>query len=367
MPGRERERRHPKSNRARGRVQQLEQALFGVTIVAYLTASVLSTVVLAYRKWGLGRFSSAVALVGFVAQTASIVVRWIDAGRPPLTNVYETLVFLSWCTVLLFLVVDRRFHIGATAVILLPAAFFMVAVGALLYEAPLPLQEELRSGWLAVHAGITILGYAGFTLAFATGLLYVVQEDLMKKKYGQVRMLTHGLVALLGTGMGTYVGYLVADPTLFEDATGHRVYAYVASDLIIIAIGAGAGLLVSLLFGWFVARGVSRPAFAGRLPSLSLLDSLGFGGVIFGVVLLALGIMSGAIWARVAWGEWWSWDPKETWALLAWVFYAGYLFMREFANWRGRHAAMLAIAGMFLILFAFLGINFFVPGRHDFN
>jgi len=348
-------------------VQQLEQVLFGVTVVAYLAASVLATFGLAYRRPELDRYSFIIAAVGFLAQSATIMVRWIDAGRPPLINLYETLVFLSWCTVLLFLVADRRFHLGATAVILLPAAFFMMAVAVLLYEAPLPLQEELRSRWLSVHAGISILGYAGFTLAFATGLLYVIQEDLVKKKYSQVRMLTHGLVVALGTGIGIYVGYVIADPTLFEDATGHRVYAYSSSDWTIIAVGALVGLGVSVLLGWFVARAVSRPRSASRLPSLSLLDNLSFASVLFGLVLLTLGIISGAIWARVAWGEWWSWDPKETWALLAWIFYAGYLVLREFANWRGRHAAMLAIAGIFLVLFAFLGINFFVPGRHDFN
>jgi cytochrome c-type biogenesis protein CcsB len=167
--------------------------------------------------------------------------------------------------------------------------------------------------------------------------------------------------------LGTYIGYVIADPTLFEDAAGNRVYAYSQSDWTIIGVGAAAGLVISILLGWLAARGASRPSFANRLPALNMLDRLGYHSVVFGFVLLALGIISGAVWAQVAWGEWWTWDPKETWALLAWLFYAAYLGLRAFANWRGRNSATLAMVGMFLVMFAFLGINLFVPGRHDFN
>ena len=348
-------------------MQQIEQVLFGATVVAYLAASLLSAFGLAYRKSALERLAFVVLAAGFLAQSAAIVLRWVEAGRAPLTNLYETLVFFSWCTVLVYVVADRRYHIRVAGVILQPAAFFMVAVAALLYEAPLPLQEELRSRWLGIHAGISLLAYAGFALASATGFFYVVQEDLVRKRYAQVRYLIVGLVVALGTGLGLYVGYLIADPTLFEDATGHRVYGYSHSDWTIIGAATAAGLVASILIGWVAARGASRPSFANRLPALYLLDRLSFHSVVFGFILLAFGIVSGAIWAQVAWGEWWSWDPKETWALLAWVFYAGYLAMRELFSWRGRHAAVLAIVGMFLVLFAFLGINLFVPGRHDFN
>ncbi len=346
---------------------EIEQVLFGAAIAALLAASLLSALALAYRKAHLDRMAFIVLAVGFLAQSACIVIRWVDAGRVPLSNLFETLVFFSWCTVLVYIVADRRYHIRVAGVILLPAAFFMMAVAALLYEAPVPLQEELRSRWLALHAGISLLGYAGFALAFATGFFYVIQEDLVRKRYVQVRYLIQGLVVALGTGLGLYVGYLIADPTLFEDATGHRVYGYSRSDWTIIAVSTLVGLAASVLIGWIAARGASRPSFANRLPALHVLDRLSFHSVVFGFILLAFGIVSGAIWAQVAWGEWWSWDPKETWALLAWIFYAGYLGMRELLNWRGRHSAVLAIVGMFFVLFAFLGINLFVPGRHDFN
>ncbi len=348
-------------------MQALEQLLLGIALVAYLAAAVLYTFGLAYKRQEAGRLAFVVLSVGFLAHSASIVVRGIESGRMPLTSLFETLVFLSWCVVLLSIVADRRYAAGAAAIILVPTAFFGTAVSVLLYEGPQTLKEELQSYWLVIHAGLSVLGYAAFTLAFAAGFFYVVQEDLLKKKYRQVRTLIHALVVAFGTGFGMYVGYLVADPTLFEDAAGNRVYGYSGADWTIIAIGTAAGLALSLALGWMAARGASRPSFANRLPALHVLDRLSFHSVLFGLALLAFGIVSGSMWAKVVWGYWWEWDPKQTWALVAWLFYAGYVGMREGASWRGRKAALIAIAGVFLIVFTFLGINLFVPGRHDFN
>lgn len=348
-------------------MQELEQILFGVTVFAYLAAALFVTFGLAFKRRAADRVGFWVLTAGFAAHTGSLLVRWIAGGRVPLADMYETLAFLSWSMVLLFLVADRRYRVKAAGLILIPGAFFLAAVAALLYEGPRPLQLDLRSHWLAVHASVSLLGYAAFALASAAGFFYVVQEDLLKKNYAQVRVLIRGLVVVLGTGTGTYVGYLIADPTLFEDAAGHRVYAYSHSDWTIIGIGAAAGLVVSLVLGLVAARGAARPSFANRLPSLSLLDRLSYHSVVFGVGLLTLGIFTGALWARAVWGSWWEWDPKQTWALAAWLFYMGYLAARGGANWRGRHAAVMAVMGLFLILFTFLGINLFVPGKHDFN
>jgi cytochrome c-type biogenesis protein CcsB len=348
-------------------VQELEQILIGVTLVAYLAACVFLILGIAYRKpqaerWGMGSL-----WVGFVAQTFAILVRAVEAGRPPLADLNEALVFVSWCTALAFLFSNSRSRVAATGLILMPVAFFSMAAAAILYREPQPLPDELQSMWLTVHVAVSLVGYSAFALAFALAFFYVVQEDLLKKRYGQVRKLIMTLVISLGTGLGLYIGYLIADPTLFEDAAGDRVYAYSAADITLIVAGAAIGLTVSIALGWTAARGAARPSFANRLPALDILDRLSFRSVAFGFVLLALGIVSGAMWAQEEWGGWWRWDPKETWALLAWLFYGGYLGLRQFADWRGRHSAVLAIAGLFLVLFTFLGVNLFVPGKHDFN
>ena len=348
-------------------MQVAEQILLGCALVAYLAAAVLHTFGLAYKRQGAGRVAFVVLSAGFLAHSASLALRWVEGGRMPLTSLFETLVFLSWSIVLLAIVADRRYSAGAASIILVPSAFFMTAAAVLMYEGPRELKDELASHWLAVHAGLSVFGYAAFTLAFAAGFFYVVQEDLLKKKYEQVRTLIHALVVAFGTGLGLYVGYVIANPTLYEDVTGHRVYGYSTSDWTIILTATVIGLVASLVVGWLAARGASKPSFANRLPALHVLDRLSVHSVVFGLVLLALGIISGAFWAKLVWGSWWEWDPKETWALISWVFYGGYMGLRETANWRGRKAALIAIAGMFLIVFTFLGINLFVPGRHDFN
>jgi cytochrome c-type biogenesis protein CcsB len=348
-------------------VQVVEQIFFGLTVALYFASAVLLGVGVAYRRSTLERTSFVVLVLGLVFNTGAIVLRGILSSRVPLADLPESLLFLAWCTVLLFLLLNLRYRVAAAGLILVPLAFFLVAIAAALYETPQPLREQLRGAWLATHVGVSLLAYAGFVVAFATAFFYVVQEDLLKKRYRQVRRLILGLVIALGTGIGLYVGYLIARPTLFEDAAGHRVYAYSSSDLIVIALGALVGLGASIVIGLVAARGASRPSFANRLPALYLLDDLSYRSVIFGFGLLALGIVTGSIWSHFAWGSWWIWDPKETWALAAWVFYGVYLGLRNIFDWRGRNAAVLAITGLFLILFAFLGVKFLVPGKHDFN
>lgn len=104
-----------------------------------------------------------------------------------------------------------------------------------------------------------------------------------------------------------------------------------------------------------------------RLPSLDILDRLNYHSLTIGFAFLTLGIITGAVWAEVAWGAYWSWDPKETWSLITWFIYAALLHARLTVGWRGRKAAYLAIIGFAAVLFTFLGVNFFLGGLHAYN
>jgi cytochrome c-type biogenesis protein CcsB len=107
-------------------------------------------------------------------------------------------------------------------------------------------------------------------------------------------------------------------------------------------------------------------AISQRLPSLMVLDELNYQSLKFGFPLLTLGIITGAIWAEYAWGRYWNWDPKETWSLITWFLYAALLHQRLTVGWRGRKAAIMAIAGFLAILFTFLGVNLLLPGLHGY-
>jgi cytochrome c-type biogenesis protein CcsB len=112
------------------------------------------------------------------------------------------------------------------------------------------------------------------------------------------------------------------------------------------------------------SRKVDRYFF--RLPSVGLLDSLGYKMVAFGFVFLSLGIISGSVWAQRAWGSFWSWDPKETWSLITWLVYLVYLHGRLTRGWIGRKSAYVAILGFILMIFTYLGVSFLLPGLHSY-
>lgn len=104
--------------------------------------------------------------------------------------------------------------------------------------------------------------------------------------------------------------------------------------------------------------------FYSRLPSLETIDSLGYKSIALGFPLLTLGILTGAIWAQSAWGRYWGWDPKETWALITWLVYAAYLLIRRTAGWQGKKAAYLSIIGFLGVVFTYLGLNLLAKGLH---
>ena len=103
-----------------------------------------------------------------------------------------------------------------------------------------------------------------------------------------------------------------------------------------------------------------------KLPSLDLLDTLNYRAISFGFPLLTLGIITGSIWAEYAWGTYWNWEPKQTWSLIVWLFYAAVLHTRVAVGWRGRKAAYMSIIGFVGVVFTFVGVNILMQGKHTF-
>jgi len=118
--------------------------------------------------------------------------------------------------------------------------------------------------------------------------------------------------------------------------------------------------------GLRVGRTPSR-WLAARLPSPESLDSLSYRFTAFAFPIWTFAVIAGAIWAESAWGRYWGWDPKETWSLIIWVIYAGYLHARVTAGWGGSRAAVLNLLGYTAILFNFFGVNILIPGLHSYS
>lgn len=106
--------------------------------------------------------------------------------------------------------------------------------------------------------------------------------------------------------------------------------------------------------------------FYSRLPSLEALDSLNHHCLAVGFPLLTLGIITGSLWAKQAWGAYWQWDPKETWSLITWFVYAALLHQRLTVGWRGRRAAIMAIAGFSAAMFTLWGVTYLLGGIHSY-
>ncbi|MGA7382196.1 MAG: cytochrome c biogenesis protein CcsA, partial [Terriglobales bacterium] len=143
------------------------------------------------------------------------------------------------------------------------------------------------------------------------------------------------------------------------DADGLFPTSLAASPFIL--SGLVGGIFVSLLYLLLLWR---REDLERMLPSAEELDRITYKTISIAFPLLTLMIAAGAYWANRTWGSYWSWDPKETWAAITWLVYAGYLHMRITRGWRGRRAAYFAILGFAVVMFTFFGVTYLLPGLH---
>ena len=140
--------------------------------------------------------------------------------------------------------------------------------------------------------------------------------------------------------------------TWFGLHIGSAIFSYAA-----FAIAGGLGV-------WYLLqahRGADVKSIA-----LRQVDYMSYRMVCLGFLLLTVVILSGAIWAEQAWSRWWSWDPKETWALITWIIYAVYLHQRLRMNWQGKRMAWMSLIALVCVLFTFAGVNLLLPGLHSY-
>jgi cytochrome c-type biogenesis protein CcsB len=254
-----------------------------------------------------------------LALTAQLVLRWWQSGHFPISNLYESLCFLAWACTLTQLLVERNYPSPLVAASATPmglgcVAFASFALPDQLQQAA-PLVPALRSSWLVMHVSVIMVSYA----------------------------------ALL-------VGSLLSMAVLFTDRDQ-------ALELRSSSIGSG---------GFRQARLATEGGGEFNLSSAALslseqLDSLSYRTITVGFLLLSVGIVSGAVWANEAWGSWWSWDPKETWALICWLVYAAYLHTRLSRGWQGRRPALVAVAGFVVICVCYIGVNLLGIGLHSYG
>lgn len=144
---------------------------------------------------------------------------------------------------------------------------------------------------------------------------------------------------------------------------------WLAAHIIMVFLGDAAfalacGIGILYLAQEHTIKTKKRGFFFSRLPSLDLLDTTGYACIVAGFCFLTVGLVTGVIYAKSVWGHFWTWDPKEVWSAITWIFYAAMLHIRAALGWGGRRSAIMAIVGFAVLLFTFFGVNFLLKGHH---
>lgn len=291
--------------------------------------------------------ASGLALIGSL-------VRWYEShqigvgiGHIPVSNLYEVFVLFCWMTALFYLYYEDRYatrSMGAFSMLIVSAAvgfllWYTVVRGA--HEIQ-PLVPALQSWWMKLHVPANFIGYGTFAIAAMLAFAY-----LIKQTAGETRWYKLAPLWLLGV-------VLCFEPIVFrqsaQDEGGSYWFVY---------FGVSALIVGAIIFG--------RRRIAERLPSFEVLDDVMYKAIAVGFAFFTIATVLGALWAAEAWGGYWSWDPKETWALIVWLNYAAWLHMRLMKGLRGTVAAWWALVGLAITTFAFLGVNMFLSGLHSYG
>jgi len=245
-----------------------------------------------------------------------LLSRWIISGHFPVSNLYESLYFLAWGITIGQLLIEREYQSPIIPSIAIPIELLTVAFACFVLPEDLKLSSNLvpalRSSWLIMHVSVVMLSYAALIIG---SLLSASVLFINKNQPLQIRSSS--------TGIG---GFKISNS--------------------------------------YALKNIIQPIEFSHSEEL---DTLSYRSILVGFVLLTLGLISGAVWANEAWGTWWSWDPKETWAFITWLFYAAYLHMRISKGWQGRRPALLATTGFFVVLICYVGVNFLGIGLHSYG
>jgi cytochrome c-type biogenesis protein CcsB len=293
----------------------------------------------------------------------ALIYRWAVAGHAPWANQYESATMVAFGVLALFSYFEREAKLPILGLLVLPAAMVAIAAANLLpeeYKHISPLMPALQSYWLKIHVSCMLTSYGAFASTFALSLLYLIKTGNWTRKTTWIAL---GIASPLA---GWFFGYVHQSArsdfwNWLMAATGGTELAYgdTAKAYAICAAGALAvGMLLAFALQFLPKR------LMDSVPDAATLDELNYRSVAIGFPLLTLGIILGAVWGHLAWGRYWGWDPKETWAFISWLIFAFFLHMRVFGGWEGRKIAWVGLIGAGSIVFTYWGVNFLLSGLH---
>ena len=290
-------------------------------------------------SWGerFGRAAVIVTAVGLAANVLSIVTRGLASGRLPLGNMYEFTSFFCAVAVACWLVILVR--TGARTMglfVMLPVVILLFVAGTVLYVPAAPVVPALNSYWKWIHVTTVALSSSVLMVSGAASVLYLLRGRYDRRSVSAP------------SGQESLNDVVPANGAAGEVGPGVTV------------MGPGAAPLA------VTGSSTAGRSLFGRLPSLMTLDRIAYRTAIVAFPVYTFAVIAGAMWAEVAWGRYWGWDPKETCAFITWVIYAAYLHARSTAGWRGRRAAWISVVGFVSILFNLFFVNMVVSGLHSY-
>lgn len=373
------------------------------------------------RRWG--RRSVVIAAIGFALQLFFFFSRWYVAGHIPTSNMFEFMTFLAMMIVAAFLVLFAIYRSPLLGVFAMPVAILLLAYAAVFPKEVQPLIPALKSKWLYIHVTLAAIGEAFFAVGFAAGLMYLLrvidygsQAKADKNKRRGVEATLYVVLTIVGfvlvTNLFSAAGYHAefTYETVQQDANGNPVTVTQSVEYVLppfVQPHGGTAVQVDSFLGWS-GGGVEAPAWmeginsARKLNTIiwSLLsglllyalmrliarrplgavlqkmmgainaddlDEISYRAIAIGYPLFALGgLLFAMIWAHEAWGRFWGWDPKETWALITFLFYTAYLHLRLSRGWQGEKSSWLSVIGFVVVMFTLVGVNLIIAGLHSY-
>ena len=302
---------------------------------------------------------------------ALLGARWLEAGYFPLSNLYESLFFLTWGITSIHLVAENMSRSRLVGVATAPVAMGITAFAALTLPSDMqqsaPLVPALKSNWLMMHVSIMMLSYATLMVGAVLAIAFLV--------------VTRGQnIELRGSSIGTGAyrsqnGSVANSPYRLQrqaDQTNLQPQVSTANSATATTARENNSGSIALLNRIAPVTSASQSSATStlspqRLNLADTLDNISYRIIGLGFPLLTIGIIAGAVWANEAWGSYWSWDPKETWALITWLVFAAYLHARITRGWQGRRPAILAATGFIVVWICYLGVNLLGKGLHSYG
>lgn len=288
---------------------------YEAAVVLYILAAVVFVAYWFFRRNGVLGVAIALCVAGLASQSTSLSLRAYYSHHVPWNDLYGSLSMVSFWAIILFLIFGARFKLWYAGPLVLGFTDALLAYAKGWNKGIEPLVPSLQSPWILIHVPIVLASYAAFLIGFATSILYLL------KKWDEDRA---------------------------ARVAGHTVGAAVATQ----------------------QAALGRPAWLSWLdtvPSSSRLDVISYRVIAVGEILLTAGIILGGVWAHMAWGSYWQWDPKETAALASWLIYASYLHLHTRPSMRGPFTAWWSIVGFVSILFCYFGVNIWISGLHSYK